>query len=64
MGKLPKSWKCEPLTLIRLNFSAINLDDIDRSVKKQILNCLYTRREDKMIQLNQYANEPANHPFK
>ena len=49
--KLPKSWKCDPQIVIRLNFSAINLDDIDSMVKKQIINCLYTTAQQKETEM-------------
>jgi len=38
---LPKTWECEPHAIIRLNFSKTDLNDIERSVKNQIIDSLY-----------------------
>ena len=58
--KLPKSWSCDPQTVIHLNFSGINLNAIDMDVKKQILKCLYTTKEEIEIQINKYKEFSAS----
>ena len=57
--QLPKNWNCEPHSVIRLNFSDIDLNKIDSSVKKQIINSIYQFESDE--KKDEIANSKSKH---
>ena len=60
--QLPTTWECKPHAVIRLNFSMVDVNDIEASVKEQIIDSLYPAKktEDKQLILKFSAHIPAS----